>query len=278
MQNKIIFLVITLIILTFSLPDIAIAHLGEHKSIQLLTEQINKDDQNPDLYLARGQQHRLAGHFDLAIIDLMKAEKLDPENNLDDLYMGQLFLDFGWYVSSEYYLNNFLRYSPSNVTALISLGRALSFQNKGKEASGIYSKVLNIVPKPSPEFYNEMADSYLIDSNSTGALRILDSGINNLGNNTFLEEKAIQIELKNKMYENALSRIDKLLKNSPQKEKWLYKKGQILESTGRFEEARETYISALETLQERPSNKRKISALKELEQEIRKSLDRLSQK
>ena len=278
MQYKIIFFSIYLTILTFYLPDIANAHLGEHESIQLLTEKISKDDKNADLYLERGQQHRLAGHFDLAIIDFMKAENLDPENNLFDLYIGQLFLDFGWYISSEYYLNKFLIYSPGNVTALISLGRALSYQKKGKEAVVIYSKVLKIVPIPSPEFYNEMADAYLINNDYTGALNILDSGIENLGNNTFLQEKAIEIELENELYQDALSRLDRLEEYSPQKEKWLYLKGQIFESFGRIDEARESYVSALKILLERPPNKRKISALVELEKEIKESLARLSQK
>ena len=278
MQNKILYIAAFLLTQICLYVNPVDAHMGEHDSIILLNQKIKNDEKNASLYLERGRQHMLAGHVEPAMLDFSTAESLDPDNDFADFYRAELFLENGWYVSSEYYLKKFIENNPEDTTALIYLGRALSYRNKGNEATLVYNRVLKLIPNPTPEFYNEMADSYLAEGNYSGAIGILDMGIGKLGYNTFLQNKALNIELGRGMSREALSRVDKLIKYSPQKEKWLYTKGRILESMDRKNEARNSYKSALELLSSRPYNKQEIKALVELKKEISESLDRLSQK
>jgi len=103
----------------------------------LLTNQILIDPDNPDLYFKRGEQHRLAGHFEQALADFIMVESKDGDYHLVDLGRGQLFMDFGWYITAEFYLNRFLSNTPDNIVALTYLARSLSAQNKGVEASEV---------------------------------------------------------------------------------------------------------------------------------------------
>jgi len=278
MNNNINLIIIFLVCISIHRLVITHAHIGEHEYIILLTKQIEEDPENSHLYFKRGEQQRLAGHFDSALIDFATTESLDSDYHLVDLVRGQLFLDFGWYITAEFYLKRFIENSPKNIVALISLARSISAQGKGKEASEIYSLIFDLVPNPSPEFFIEMANSYLIDNNHTEALNSLDEGIERIGDITSLYKKALDIEIENNMYPQALIRIDKLIEYSPQKEKWIYRKGKLLESHGEYEEAQKSYTKALEYLETRPPNKRKIPVFIELEKEIKIGLDRVSQK
>ena len=278
MNNNIILIIIFLVGISIHRLVISHAHIGEHEYIILLTKQIEEDPENSHLYFKRGEQQRLAGHFDSALIDFATTESLDSDYHLVDLPRGQLFLDFGWYITAEFYLKQFIENSPKNIVALTSLARSISAQGKGKEASEIYSFIFDLVPNPSPEFFIEMANSYLIDNNHLEALNSLDKGIERIGDIISLYKKALDIEIEYNMYPQALIRIDKLIEYSPQKEKWIYRKGKLLESHGKYEEAQKSYTKALEYLDTRPPNKRKIRVFIELEKEIKIAFDQVSQK
>jgi tetratricopeptide (TPR) repeat protein len=72
--------------------------------------------------------------------------------------------------------------------------------------------------------------------------------------------------------------LDNLIEFSPQKERWLYKKGQLLESQGNYEEAKNSYLKALNYYNLRPANRRSIPVLLELKKNIDQALERIRQK
>jgi tetratricopeptide (TPR) repeat protein len=265
-----------LILLLFA--NFSYCHVGEHDLISLLSEQIINDPENPDLYFKRASQHRYAGHFERALTDFSKAKSLESDYHLADLGMGLVFLDSGWYKTAEVYLNSFLKESPNHIVGMTSLARSLAGQGKGGESAGVYLRILNITEKPSPEFYIEMADSYLIAKSYSQAIESLDMGINTLGHITSLDQKALDIELQNNLMEQAIRRLDSLIEYSPQKERWLYKKGQLLESQGNYSGAKDSYVKALDHYNSRPVKRRGIPVLVELKKNIDLALDRIHQK
>jgi len=189
--------------------------------------------------------------------------------------MGLVFLDSGWAKTAEVYLRSFINESPDHIVGLASLAKTLAAQKRGKESAALYTRILGLVNKPSPEFYIELADSYLIAKNYSGAINSLDMGIDRLSPITSLDQKALEIELQNNLVEQALKRLDNLIEYSPQKERWLYKKGQILESQGKYEEAKNSYLKALSYYNSRPPKRRSIPVLIRLKKNIDLALDRL---
>ena len=266
------------ILILLLLANFSYGHVGEHDLIRLLSEKIMDDPQNPDLYFKRASQHRYAGHFEKALTDFNIVESLESDYHLVDLGKGLVFLDSGWPKTAEFYLRNFTDESPDHIVGLSSLAKALSAQNRGKESAALYTRILSLVNKPSPEFYIEMADSYLIEKNYSQAIKSLDKGIDRLGHITSLDQKALDIELKDNLTSEALIRLDNLIEFSPQKERWLYKKGQLLESQGNYEEAKSLYLKALNYYNLRPANRRSIPVLLELKKNIDQALERIRPK
>ncbi len=123
-----------------------------------------------------------------------------------------------------------------------------------------------------------MAKSQLISNDYTAAIDTLNTGISKLGQITSLNKKALEIEIENGLNDDALMRLDTLITYSPQKERWLYEKGRLLESLGRKTEARNSYIKAKEYYNSRPPNRRRIPALVEIIKKVENSLDNIDQK
>ncbi|HSG32289.1 MAG TPA: tetratricopeptide repeat protein [Thermodesulfobacteriota bacterium] len=267
-----------LVLLLFILPGGAYCHVGEHSLIKLFSDKIKTDPENPVLYFKRGSQHRYAGHFEKALEDFSKARSLDEEYFLVDLGVGLVFLDYGWNKTAEVYLKSFLKYSPDHIVGMTSLARAIARQKRGKESAALYEHISKILEKPAPAFYLEMADSYLITNNYSAAIKTLDNGIKKLGHITSLDQKAYEIELNTKLTDKALLRLDNLIKYSPQKERWLYEKGQLLEQEDEYDKAKDAYLKALEHYSSRPIKRQNIPVLVRLKKNIDLALDRIGQR
>ena len=72
-------------------------------------------------------------------------------------------------------------------------------------------------------------------------------------------------ELSRGRYERALERLERIAAQSPRKEPWLIRRGEILEQAGRTDEARAAYAGALEAIESLPSTRRWNRAAQRLE-------------
>ncbi len=77
-------------ILTISIFPVPVqAHIGISGKIEAVTAQILADPQTVELYLLRGDLHRINGHWSEAISDFNKVRQLDPDNAAAELGMGR---------------------------------------------------------------------------------------------------------------------------------------------------------------------------------------------
>ena len=106
------------------------------------------------------------------------------------------------------------------------------------------------------------------------ALRGLDEGLRRLGPLTTLQLFAIDFELANNRYEAALARLETITAQSPRKEPWLARRGEILEQAGRAAQARLAYEQALAAIESLPARHRTTEATAKLEAQIRAALAR----
>jgi tetratricopeptide (TPR) repeat protein len=258
-----------------ALPDRLRAHGDLHLQITQVTEQLARDPRNAELYLRRGELHRSHQDWDDAQADYDRAISIDPGLTIVDFTRGRMFLEAGWLNSAKVSLDRFLRQHTNHVEALVTRARTLVKLNQALDAARDYTAAIQRMPTGRPELYIERAQALTAagDAHYSEALRGLDEGIQNLGALVTLQLYAIDIELKRKNFDAALDRLEKISAQSPRKETWLARRGEILQQAGRNDEARQAYQNALNAMATLPPARRNVPAMLELEKRIKAAME-----
>ena len=268
------FIVIALVAAAF-LPLRLLAHGDLHEQILAVTEQIAKDPKNSELYLKRGELHRMHQEWDRAQADYDHAVALNPSLAVIDFTRGRMFLEANWPNSAKVCLDRFLLKHTNHVEGFIARARTLVKLEKPLDAARDFTTAIRYAPTGRPELYIERAQALTGagDKHYAEALRGLDEGIERLGPLVTIQLHAIDLELKRKQFDAALARLEKISAQSPRKETWLARRGEILLQAGRREEARAAYEQALKALDTLPPGRRNVPSMNELERRIRAALE-----
>ena len=250
------------------LPSFAHAHEGLHEQIAAITAKIKRDPKNASLYLQRGELHRLHRDWARAAADYDRAERLRPDLKIVDLARGKMFFESGNLQRAKLKLDHFLALQPAHYEGLITRGRVLAKLGARIDAAKDFTQALSLSSAPEPELYLERANVQQIDE----ALRGLDEGINKLGPLVTLQVAAIDLELRRKNYDGALARLEQITAQSPRKESWLIRRGEILKLAGRDEEARTAFNAALTAIESLPPAHRQSRSVSALELRARAAL------
>ena len=272
LQKKFIGLVIVAFCIAL-VPSFSRAHEGLHEQIAAITAKIKRDPKNASLYLQRGELHRLHRDWAKAAADYDRAERLQPSLKIVGLARGKMLFESGKLQRVRLTLDRFLSQQPDHYEALITRARVFAKLGARDDAAKDFSKALAISSEPEPELYLERAqvlagDEQRIDQ----ALRGLDEGINKLGPLATLQLAAIELELRRKNYDAAVTRLDQIAAQSQRKEAWLVRRGEILKLAGRDEEARAAFNAALDAIASLPAAHRQSRAVTALELRARSAL------
>jgi tetratricopeptide (TPR) repeat protein len=268
---------VTLLCVVTSHPTFVLAHDGVHEQIAEVTRRIERDPQNAALYLKRGELHRLHHDWNKATMDYDRAARLDPRLASVHLARGRMLYEAGRFEPAKVSIDGFLVGQPEHVEALVTRGRVLAKLNRHAEAAKDFSAAItHSVPRPQPEMYIERAQVLAAAGEAfrDEALRGLDEGIERLGPLVTLQLAAMDLELAQKRYDRALARLERIAAQSPRKETWLARRGEILEQAGRKTEAHESYAAALAAVETLPPHRRRVKAVTELETRLRAALRR----
>ena len=254
------------------------AHGDLHLQIQEVTKQIEKEPRNADLYLKRGELHRAHQEWDAAQADYDFASALNPKLAVVDLARGRMFLEANWPISAKVALDRFLAVYTHHVEGLTARARTLVKLDQRLAAARDYTAAIHHSTEPRPELYLERAQALTTEGGAhlDEALKGLDEGIKKLGPLVTLQLYAIDVEIKQKRFDAALARLERVAAQSPRKETWLARRGEILQQAGRKGEAREAFQSALAAMDKLPPSRRHVPAMVELEKRLRQALDSLS--
>lgn len=264
---------ICLVLFSFCLlaaaASIVVAHEGLYEQLAQVTLQIRKEPRNPDLYLKRGELYRLLRQWDNALADYDRALQLNPGWAEADFYRGRMWLEAKQPGQARQALDRFLRSKPQNAGAWLLRGRAHEQMNRHGEAAIDFGRALELTPRPKPDVYLERAKAQIAAGHLDEALRGLDDGIAKLGPLVTLHLQAIEIETKLKRWDAALARLERVSTQSPRKEGWLARRGNILLEAGRKAEAHEAFGEALRAIEALPPRLRQTRAMQDLEKQIR---------
>jgi tetratricopeptide (TPR) repeat protein len=258
-------------------PQRAAAHAELTIQLDAVTLEIQKDPNNAELYVRRGQLRREHLEFELAGADFDKAEALAPTVAHFNLLRGKLYLDWGWPLTARACLDLYLAKNPSSVDALVLRARVLQRLSLNRSAVNDYDLALDLSAEPSPDLFIERSQMLMNLGNEhwTEALRGLDEGIKRLGPLVTLQLFAIDAEVKQQRYDGALARVNQIAERSPRKETWYARRAEILVQAGRPAEARKAYEAALAALNSLPPARRNVPAMAELARRIQREIESL---
>lgn len=252
------------------LPLAAAAHGDLHDRIQAISRQLEKDPDNAELLLRRGELHRAHAEFDQAIADYDRALQAKPRLTIAEMAKAQAYHDAGWPHSALAALNRYLGKNPETADALTLRGRVQMKLKRPEPAARDFQTAIRLKSPPPPELYLDRAEA-LAATGSNGlsaAVASLDDAMRKAGPLITLQLYALDYEVKQQQFEAALKRLETIKARSPRKETWLAREGEIFVAAGRKEEARRAFGEALTTVRKLPTAQRQVPAMVDLENRI----------
>ena len=255
------------------------SHPAIDEQIQELTARIDDVPTDANLYLRRGELHRIHRDWTKAEGDYRTALQLDPQLLIADYCLGRLKLESGSPAEARVFLDRYLKMRPTDPEALATRARTRAALGEHLAAAKDFTGAIEYAPNdaPRPEYFLERARALEAAgaSHIADALTGLDEGVEQLGDVVTLQLYAVDLELARSNYEGALRRLDRISSQSVRQEPWLVRKASILEAAGRKEEARAAYEQTLTSIDSLPSSRRHNKAVTRLEEEAREALKRL---
>jgi tetratricopeptide (TPR) repeat protein len=234
-----------------------------------------KQSPSAERYLQRAELRRHHGDLSLALADCERAAELQPGFPPTFLIKAEIEFDAHQLPRARQSVERFLAGQTNHVAALVLRGRILAGQKEFIDAAESFSLAISNAKSPEPDHYIERADALLAASRPVEALKSLDEGIARFGSVVTLQLRAIEIERKSKQYDNALKRVETMLRQSARKDQWLLARAQILEEADRKQRARESWREALLAIDQLPENRRATADTQERAREIHAALARL---
>jgi len=247
------------------------AMLHAHGDIHVQIQRINpiiKKSPSAELYVKRGDLYRLDENFDAALADFQQAEKLDPKIYTVHLGRGRTLFEAGRHREALPALDRLLTMKPDHPDGRILRARTHAALGDNPSALRDYDHVVATVESPSPDCFLERSTALVKLERPQDAVRGLDEGISRLGNLQALQLAALEIQVAQKQYDAALVRIDQAMAPLQRKEQWLTRRGEILQNTGRNEEAKTAYTAALTSIAALPQVPRNAKPTRELESRL----------
>jgi tetratricopeptide (TPR) repeat protein len=258
----------------------ALAHPELDWQIAQLTARIEAGPDDPQLYLQRGELHRIHRDWSAAESDYRRARKLQPDLTVVDYYLGRMKLEAGHPKQAKKLLDRFLAKEPDRPKALVARARVLSHLGQPLAAARDYTRALDAFgedQRPDPSYYLERARA-LTSAGSEyvdDAVRGLDEGLARLGQPVTLQLRAIELEVECGRYDAALARLDLIASRADRKESWLLRRAEVLERAGRVDEARRAYAAALDAIETLPFSRSGSRATLRLKTQAATALERL---
>jgi tetratricopeptide (TPR) repeat protein len=250
------------------------AHLPVDEQIHDITHQIQRQPEQVELYVKRGELHRVRREWNAALADYERSRELAPDLVLVDRLMGRLFVESGRPAEAMVSLDRYLARRPEDVVALAFRGRARSALGDPQGAVRDLQQAVSASPRPSSHLYLERARAQRAAGSPVEALQGLEDGLARLNRPVTLELEALDLERELGRSDAALARLDRLARSTQRPEPWLVRKAELLEQSGEIAAARHVYGEARRGLEALPGHLRKRGSLMRLAVEIDAGLAR----
>jgi tetratricopeptide (TPR) repeat protein len=269
---------LSLLIFSVTQEELLWAHEDLRYQILRVTQEIERNPNEAQLYFKRGELYRFHKDWDLAAADLERASNLDPQLHLVEFARGKLMYEAGWLHSARVVLDGYILNHPEVLEARFYRARVLVDLKETLAAVEDYTFALERLSDPRFELYLERAKALAHNGEAyrDRAIASLDEGIDRFGPLITLQLYAIELELAKENYEGALERLDTITEKANRKEKWLAQRGDILRQAGKVDQARAAYAESLSHIARLPQSRRRTPAISQLEESLQKEIEELT--
>jgi tetratricopeptide (TPR) repeat protein len=250
-----------------AMSSYSFGHGTLHEQIANLTQVIEKEPNSAELYLRRGEVYRDHEEWKSAADDYNKARTLNPKLLDIDLAEARLYFYSDHLEQAQEKVEQYLKVRQDENARYLRAQILVELKQTSK-AIADFSYFIEHAKDPQPQVFIERAKAQVLTGKRKEAIVGLDEGMKKLGVLISLQELAIQLELEGKEFDQALVRVDSILKTLNRKENWLARKGEILEQAGRTDEAKRFYKQALSEITSLPQQYQKTRAVSRLKAEL----------
>ena len=260
-----------------SLPSTAFAHPEIETQLAHVTGEIARSPDSAELYLKRGQLHRVHRDWPKALVDFHQAAKLDPALHHVDRAIGRLYLESDKTEKALAQLEQFLKRQSGDPKGLILRGRAHAKLGAPLKAGADFDTALPELRRPTPALFIERAEILIAagEQHRARALEGITEGIERLGDLYTLQRFAANLEIDAGKPEAALQRARQLAAKSSGQLNWQIFEAELLASLDRTDEARAAYGKALKKIASLPPHRRKTLTVANTEKAARAALAKL---
>jgi tetratricopeptide (TPR) repeat protein len=263
-------------VVCFGFPLIGWTHGDTHEALANVSREIQARPDDPKLYLRRGELHRAHQDWAASGADFDKAQELDATLIIAELLRGEMLADAGRLADAAAALDRFLRQCPDSTPGFTARARVHAREKRWVAAADDFNRAIEFARTPNPELFIERAQALRAAGRLDDAIATLDAGLAKLGALITLTQLAIDCEVEAGRLDAALARLAKVVDTAPRKERWLFRRGELLEKAGRSEAARAAYTAAQVALAKLPPERRATAAMEKLAQELTAALTRLA--
>ena len=229
---------------------LAVAEDDIIEALEAVNRKLVETPRDPGLLVQRSQLYTLKGQYDLAVADLNQADQVGSLPTLQ-YEKAKLFLTAGWNETGLEFANRYVASNPNDYQGYLVRARLLSKLDRLSDAANDYFKVMEKNRETPLDVYVEGAKAVSTEDGAylPQALKMLEQGISRIGPVITLQSAALEAEIRQGSWDAALTRVDKITQQTPRKDTWLAKRGDILVKAGRYDEARKAYQTALEAIE-----------------------------
>lgn len=251
------------------------AHGDVHEEIAALSKLIETEPAGATLLMRRGELHRAHQDWAAAGSDFDAALKLDPKLIAVELARGEMLGEAGRTDDAIAAYDRFLAREPGSSAGCAGRARVLAGAKKWEAAAEDFSSAITHASQPEPALFIERAKALHAAGKLDDAVSALDAGIGRIGLLVTFLLPAVDLEIEAGRPDAALARLEKMMDSTPRKERWLLRRGEILEMAGRSEAARDAFTAARTALASVPADRRATAAMQDLAKSIDAALERL---
>lgn len=267
---------VTAAICLSNVPFQVLAHGDLHEQILGLTQRIQTNSSNADLWLRRADLFRNHGELAKAADDTETALKLRPGWAVAQLERARIQFDAGQFATAADSATKSLRDNPANSDALVLRARSRVQIGQLSEAVEDFNRVLTLAngPQPLPDLYLERARALAALGHIAEAIRGLDEGTSRLGETPSLILPALEYERSLGDFAAALKRVERSRLCFPA-ESFLTLRGEVLLQADRPSEAQMDFLAALAAIENYPPARLELQQTQELKSRLNHGLQRL---
>jgi predicted Zn-dependent protease len=234
-----------LALLAALLPTAAWSHAGDERGLAQLQQLIKQQPRQQQHYIKRGALYTRAAHYHAALADFARAQTLGPPAAVG-YELGVYYYRRQQLASAAEQLYRFLGHYgkvPAALEYRLKVARALGQKQR---ASELFEALVQDSPYANPSHYLAAARADLdtdtgVDSETESqlvqALGLIDRGIERFGPVPQLQHYAIELELRQRHYQQAIDRHRTLATATGRSPHWQARQAQLLAAAGQEQRA-----------------------------------------